>query len=241
MSGRQRSNSRLEADAMALTADLIARLGQCPPEPGWSPADQKFEDEDYRQMLQALMTARPADQLWLFAYGSLMWRPACPDCERRPARLRGYHRRFCLWMRRYRGTPERPGLMLALDHGGECRGLAMRLDHSDAERHIEQVLRRELVLKPPAYRPRWLSLETEQGPITALGFVIDRRSPRYTGALADSKVAEVLAGAIGHAGTGAEYLLRTVLELEQIGCRDRRLWRLQAMVAEHLAALPASG
>jgi len=154
MSGRQRSNSRLEADAMALTADLIARLGQCPPEPGWSPADQKFEDEDYRQMLQALMTARPADQLWLFAYGSLMWRPACPDCERRPARLRGYHRRFCLWMRRYRGTPERPGLMLALDHGGECRGLALRLDHSDAERHLEQVLRRELVLKPPAYRPR---------------------------------------------------------------------------------------
>jgi len=124
---------------------------------------------------------------------------------------------------------------------GNAAAWRLRLDHSDAERHLEQVLRRELVLKPPAYRPRWLSLETEQGPITALGFVIDRRSPRYTGALADSKVAEVLAGAIGHAGTGAEYLLRTVLELEQIGCRDRRLWRLQAMVAEHLAALPASG
>ena len=84
MSGRQRSNSRLEADAMALTEDLIARLGQCPPEPGWSPADQKFEDEDYRQMLQALMTARPADQLWLFAYGSLMWRPACPIANAGP-------------------------------------------------------------------------------------------------------------------------------------------------------------
>ena len=144
-------------------------------------------------------------------------------------------------MRRYRGTPERPGLMLALDHGGECRGLAMRLDHSDAERHLEQVLRRELVSEAAGLPPALARLETEQGPITALGFVIDRRSPRYTGALADSKIAEVLAGAIGHAGTGAEYLLRTVLELEQIGCRDRRLWRLQAMVAEHLAALPASG
>lgn len=241
MSGSRRSTRRLEADALALTEDLIARLGQCPPELALSPADQKFEDEDYRGMLKALLAERARDQLWLFAYGSLMWRPACPDCERRPARLRGYHRRFCLWMRRYRGTPERPGLMLALDHGGECRGLALRLDAGDAERHLEQVLRRELVLKPPAYRPRWLSLETGQGPIMALGFVIDRTSPRYTGALEDHKVAEILAGAIGHAGTGAEYLLRTVRELEQIGCRDRRLWRLQAMVAERLTALPAGG
>jgi hypothetical protein len=171
MSDWRRSTRRLEADALALTEDLIARLGQCPPETGWGPGDQKFEDEDYRRMLRALMAERPADQLWLFAYGSLMWRPACPDCERRPARLRGYHRRFCLWMRRYRGTPERPGLMLALDHGGECRGLALRLDAGDAERHLEQVLRRELVLKPPAWRRpkarsrRWASSST--GPARA--------------------------------------------------------------------------
>lgn len=241
MSGRARSRPRLEEDALALSEALIARLGQCPPDPGWDASDEKFTDEDYSRLARELLAGRPSGPLWLFAYGSLMWRPACPDAERRPARLRGYHRRFCLWMRRYRGTPERPGLMLALDHGGECKGLAMRLDGDDCDNHLDQVLRRELVLKPPAYRPRWLKLETERGPIAALGFVIDRQSPRYSGLLHEAKVAEVLAGAIGYGGTGAEYLLRTVLSLEEIGCRDRGLWRLQALVARHLAALPGGG
>src|SRR5947207_11187194 len=67
------------------------------------------------------------EPVWIFAYGSLMWNPEMPFAERRSALLRGYHRSFCLYSRDYRGTPERPGLVVGLDRGGGCRGIAYRL------------------------------------------------------------------------------------------------------------------
>lgn len=226
------------AAGMALTPELVARLKTPPSDCGPGPNDNLCNDDDYHEILARVLASKPAGDIWLFAYGSLIWRPACPDCERRPALLRGYHRQFCIWVRRFRGTPERPGLMLALDRGGQCHGVALRLTEETIERDLEKVLRREIITKPNTYLPRWLNLDTEGGPVRALGFVINRQSPRYTGRLAEPQVAEILAGAVGHIGSGAEYLMHTVAHLEELGLRDGRLWRLQKLVADHLAAAP---
>ena len=99
------------------------------------------------------------------------------------------------------------------------------------------MLRREIIMKPSAYLPRWLKVQTAAGPLSALGFVINRDCPRYTGPMEEPKVAEILAGAVGHVGSGAEYLMHTVAHLEELGLRDRLLWRLQAMVAKELAGV----
>ncbi len=224
-----------DSGGMALTPDLIARLQTLPIDCGPGPNDKLCEDADYGRLLSDVLAGKPPGDVWLFAYGSLMWRPVCPDEERRPALLRGHHRQFCLWVRRFRGTPERPGLMLALDRGGQCHGLALRLPAKSMEQDLDKLLRREIITKPNAYLPRWLKLRTAMGPLNALGFVINRDCPRYTGTLAESKVAEILAGAVGHVGSGAEYLMRTVAHLEELGLRDRQLWRLQALVAKELA------
>ena len=224
-----------EPGEMALTRDLVARLAALPTDCGPGPNDRLCDESDYGRLLSDVLGGKPAGDIWLFAYGSLMWRPACLDEERRPALLLGHHRQFCLWVRRFRGTPERPGLMLALERGGQCHGLALRLRRSTMEQDLDKVLRREIIMKPSAYLPRWLKIRTAVGPLTALGFVINRDCPRYTGPLAESRVAEILAGAVGHIGSGAEYLMHTVAHLEELGLRDRLLWRLQALVAKELA------
>ena len=220
---------------MALTPDLVARLRTPPTDCGPGPNDKLCEDADYGRLLSDVLAGKPPGDVWLFAYGSLMWRPACLDEERRPALLRGHHRQFCLWVRRFRGTPERPGLMLGLERGGQCHGLALRLPAKTMEQDLDTVLRREIIMKPIAYLPRWLKIQTAPGPLSALGFVINRDCPRYTGHLPEPKVAKILAGAVGHVGSGAEYLMHTVAHLEELGLRDGRLWRLQALVAKELA------
>ena len=228
--------TRGEANTLALTPELVSKLQGPSTDCGPGPNETLCDDADYARFLAEVLAGRPPGDLWLFAYGSLIWRPACLDEERRPALLRGHHRQFCMWTRRFRATPERPGLMLALDRGGQCHGLALRLSEKTVEQDLEKVLRREIIIKPSAYLPRWLKLETGQGPLTALGFVINRQSPRYTGRLAEEKAAAIIAGAVGHVGSCAEYLMHTVAHLEELGLRDSRLWRLQALVAKELGA-----
>jgi glutathione-specific gamma-glutamylcyclotransferase len=224
-----------DSGEMALTPDLVARLQVPPVDCGPGPNDTLCEEADYGRLLSDVLSGKPPGDVWLFAYGSLMWRPACLDAERRPALLRGHHRQFCLWVRRFRGTPERPGLMLALERGGQCQGLAIRLQAKTMEQDLDKVLRREIIMKPSAYLPRWLKLQTAAGPLMALGFVINRDCPRYTGELPEPHTARILAGAVGHIGSGAEYLMHTVAHLEELGLRDRLLWRLQALVAKELS------
>jgi cation transport protein ChaC len=236
MSGTLRKG-RSAAGVMALTPELVARLRAPATDCGPGPNDTLCDDADYSRLLGEVLTGKPSGDLWLFAYGSLMWRPACLDEERRPALLRGHHRQFCLWVRRFRGTPQRPGLMLALDRGGQCHGLALRLPQKTLEHDLDKILRREMIMKPSAYTPRWLKLETAQGSLTALGFIINRGSPRYTGRMSEQRTAEIIAGAVGHIGSCAEYLMHTVAHLEELGLRDKRLWRLQALVANELAAV----
>jgi glutathione-specific gamma-glutamylcyclotransferase len=195
----------------------------------------ELSDEEIEASLRKTLDNRCQDGLWLFGYGSLMWKPDFAFAERKVARVRGYHRRFCLWQRRYRGNRYNPNLMLALDAGGSCQGLVFRVPAPGVEDKISTTWRRELVGN--GYRPRWLTAHTERGPVAALTFVANRdNSERYTGRLPDAVVARYIAEACGENGSGAEYLLETVLALEELRLRDRYLWRIQKLVAGHMTS-----
>ena len=139
-------------------------------------------------------------------------------------------------MTRWRGTVEQPGLMLSLDRGGACQGLALRLPDGDRRAQLNKVFRREMTLKPTSYTPRWLKLSTEQGTVTALGFVINRNGRTYSGPLSDQEVVGMLSTACGHWGSCADYLHNAITNLESRGIHDRYLWRLQHLVAAEIKA-----
>jgi cation transport protein ChaC len=187
-------------------------------------------EEEVTASLDAFLVGTQGDSLWLFAYGSLMWRPDLDFTEQRVARLRGWHRRFCLWQWRFRGTPERPGLMLALDRGGSCVGVTYKVVGPDLRAKVMPVWRREM--RGRGYRPRYVLARTPEGPVRALTFVANREGQRYAGRLSDAEIAQRIALACGPTGPSAEYLLNTVAHCERLGIHDRHLWRLQALVAE---------
>src|SRR5689334_16451828 len=135
------------------------------------------------------------ESFWLFAYGSLMWHPDFDFAEARPAFLYGYHRSFCLYSRDYRGTPERPGLVLGLDRGGSCHGIAYCLPPDGLGAAIDQVWAREMAGE--VYRMRPVSVTTPQGPIAAYAFVVRRDRPDYAGRLSLDEAARIIAVAKG--------------------------------------------
>ncbi len=216
---------------LALSLDLIARAHSMPV-PDDPAALGTMTDDELRPGLEAIVEGRAGRELWVFAYGSLMWRPEFPVAERRPGTVRGFHRRFCLLQRRFRGTPERPGFVLALDRGGLCRGMAFRLPDAEIRGALMPVWRREM--RGRGYVARWLPVTTEAGTVSALTFLVNRASERYSGRLSDDAIADGIAAACGHVGPSAEYLFRTVEACERLGIRDRHLWSLQALVAERL-------
>jgi cation transport protein ChaC len=182
-----------------------------------------------------LLRTRPAGGFWLFGYGSLIWRPETAFEEKRVATARGWHRRFCLgWDYRYRGSPETPGLMMALDRGGQCKGMAYRLPEATLEGELHKLIRREMSMVPSAFPWRWVDVATDDGPLKAMTFAMDRNSKRYVAGLSDDQLADVLATACGHRGSMVEYLFSTVSILDSLGIRDRNLWKLQELVADRV-------
>ncbi len=185
-----------------------------------------WSEERIRRSLAETLAARPepGSDVWLFAYGSLIWNPTIHFTERRIALLRGYHRRFCLRTVLGRGCCERPGLMLGLDHGGSCRGVAYRLPAATAEEELLLVWRREMVAG--AYRPRWLRARSREGPLTVLAFTIERSHARYCPRLSEEQRIAMLATARGPLGRAADYLVDTARHLAELGIPDRHLDRL---------------
>jgi len=172
----------------------------------------------------------PADSdWWVFAYGSLMWNPGFPHREARPALLRGYHRRFCVYSLRYRGTPERPGLVLGLAPGGACRGMAFRVPAQQGESVLDYLWEREMVTG--VYRPRWLPVRTTAGAVRALSFVADPEHGQYC-RLEPSDTAALIGQGVGQRGPCREYLVNTDRHLRELGVRDRMLGRLIALLDE---------
>ena len=223
---------RKEPGEMALTRDLVARLAALPTDCGPGPNDRLCDESDYGRLLSDVLGGKPAGDIWLFAYGSLIWKPACEIDGQRAAHLHGWHRKFCMRLVRFRGTPECPGLMMSLDRGGSCRGVIQRLPASVAAQCVEQLVRREISVKPPAHVPRWVPVTSEGKRLTALVFAVDHKATNYSGDHTLEETAAILAKACGHWGSGAEYLMQTVAHLEDLGIHDRYLWKLQARVAE---------
>lgn len=227
----------LRRSAMELTAELVALVERTEPDPGPMPGQPDPTEADLDATAAALLANRPDGPLWLFAYGSLIWKPELEHLETRQARAHGWHRRFCMRLTRWRGTREVPGLMMALDRGGSCAGLAYRLRDADPHGQLVRLLVRETDSRRPTNVPRWMPLATPSGPLHALAFVASPEGANYAGRLPQSVVARTLARAAGHWGSGAQYLYNTVTQLEAHGIRDRNLWALQARVAAEIRRL----
>ena len=163
--------------------------------------------------------------IWVFGYGSLMWNPGFPHAEALPAVLRGYHRAFCLYSSYYRGTRERPGLVLGLDRGGVCRGKAFRITAGDAERALHYLIDREM-RGEDVYLLRWREVAMVDRRVTAACFVVNRKHKDYAGRLTPDRVAEIVGGATGQTGRNRDYLLNTVQHLHEIGVRDTNLHKV---------------
>jgi cation transport protein ChaC len=183
----------------------------------------------------ACLAGRPASgEIWVFGYGSLIWNPCFHFVERRVVTVAGWHRRFCLWTSLGRGTQERPGLMLGLERGGACRGVAFRLAPEAVECELDIVWRREMVTS--AYRPAWVRARSAAEPLWAIAFTINRRHPRYAGRLEEARIVEAIATARGPLGPCSEYLFNTVAHLDELGVPDRRLHALCRAVRARQAA-----
>ncbi len=218
-----------------LSRDLIEAVHPGPiDDPGV--AIELASDEELAESLRCFLLTRPdRGPVWLFAYGSLMWKPELPVAEQRVGTLHGWHRRFCMWQWRHRGTREKPNLMLALDRGGSCQGVVQRLSSRGLRDQLAQLWKREMIGR--GYHARWVNVATAAGPVRAIAFVIRHDGPRYAGRLPDEEVADRMACACGYAGSAAEYLLNTWQTAERIGVRDRYLHRMQALVAQRLHGL----
>lgn len=225
---------------LALSDELVARVSPPLEDEGPAPELRYLSDEDLAGLSKTLLADLPQDEcLWIFAYGSLLWNPCFPIAEERVGTAHGWHRRFCLWLTRWRGTRERPGLMLALDRGGSCRGVLYRIAPEDRDAALDSLLWREMGATPPTNVPRWVSVRSGGETMRAIAFVADPSGPAYAARLPDDRVVPILALAAGHIGSCADYLQKAVQSLERHAIRDRNLWRLQGKVAAFIAACEA--
>lgn len=182
-----------------------------------------------RSLADTMAGHRKGDPVWVFGYGSLIWSPLLEFAERRAARIHGYHRGFYLWSMVNRGSPEVPGLVLGLDAGGSCQGVAYRLHDEKQMIELGLLWRREMVMGN--YMPRWVKADMGGRVVRAIAFVVDRRKPGYTGRLDDRQIVSIALRARGHYGACADYLINTAASLEVAGIADARLSRLARMLA----------
>lgn len=225
---------------MRLTADHVRRVHRDIVDPGPQPfpGTRTATDADYAEIVGDMLRTRPPGPFWLFGISSLIWKPETAFTEAKQGVARGWHRRFCLgWDYRYRGSHETPGLMMALDRGGQCRGMLFRLPEGELEAELHKLIRREMSIVPSSFPWRWIDVLTADGMVRALSFAMNRKSGRYIADLTEEQMVEMLATACGFRGSMAEYVFSTVQKLEELGIHDRNLWRLQALVADRIDAL----
>ena len=229
--GRDLRREDFTVERVRRLADAVAARGGVP----------FMSEEARRASLKAIRESVPAGQdAWVFGYGSLMWNPAINVVDSRKAHVRGYHRTFCLTLGVGRATPEKPGLMLGIDRGGSCTGVAHRITADEVESELSILWLREMM--SGAYEPRWVNADVDGHKRTrVLTFVINRSHPRYEGTLPEGDVARRIALAEGILGTNREYLYRTVKHLAELGIEDGPLRGLERQVREFANELNATG
>jgi cation transport protein ChaC len=171
------------------------------------------------------------DDLWVFGYGSLMWRPGFDFLEQVPARLIGEHRALCVYSFDHRGTPEQPGLVLGLDRGGACRGIAFRVAAKLRDHTIDYLRGREQTthVYREVMRSVWLENEARQR-VSALAYVVDRGHVQYAGRLTLADQLRYVLQGHGRSGNNRDYVLETVKSIEAQGLRDPQLHQLALML-----------
>lgn len=177
------------------------------------------------------------EDLWVFGYGSLMWRPGFAYLEQHQARITGYHRGFCVYSYHHRGTPDRPGLVLGLTRGGSCRGMLYRVAAEQSDETITYLREREQVTA--VYREVWvgaLRLSDGKRLPKVLTYVADPRHEQYAGALDMETQAGLIARSEGKSGRNPDYLASMVVHLRHMGIRDRGLEDLLKAVEQRLQA-----
>ena len=182
-------------------------------------------EEERRESLLSMFSDRKIDQdVWIFGYGSLIWNPAIHFERKDIMTIYGFHRKFCLKTYLGRGNKEAPGLVLGLDHGGSCRGVAFKIPAKIAAHELEIIWRREML--SGSYIPRWLNGKIKGISVKALGFVVNKQEDRYVGDLTDVETATLISKANGFLGTCADYLINTSEHLEDLGIPDKKLSHL---------------
>ena len=182
---------------------------------------------DADQMLERALAQWGGDEdLWIFGYGSLIWRPEFDFSERRSVHVHGWHRALKMWSTINRGTPQVPGLVFGMLSGGSCQGMAFRIPRNQGDTVMRKLWLREM---PNAvYDPRWLPCRTPHGAVKALAFTLSRQSPHHTGELAPDEYRRIFSEAQGIYGTTLDYAQATFDELQRLGIDDKALKRLLA-------------
>lgn len=237
--------SVLEAsDDDAAGSTALSRLHHCgdtavmhtsPPPPatpagptGCSAASLALLQDVRGTLAQRLARGEP---FWLYAYGSLLWRPQFEPAEIRPARLWGFHRALRMRSRVNRGSPECPGLVFALLPGGSCVGQVHRAGSQEALAELDRLWEREM--PNGVYTPRWLRCHTPDGPVQALAFTLDPDHPSHTGRLDDAAHLEIFRHASGRFGRTVDYLDHTAQRLQALSIRDAEVSRLVRLARRH--------
>ncbi len=204
--------------------ELDARAAAEGWEPGW-----RMDHEAREANRQAVLRDRLRQDLWVFAYGSLIWDPAVYLDQYRYGTLGGWHRSFCMRILGSRATRDRPGLMVALEPGGECHGVVFRIPARLVDRETEFMWRREMF--SGGYRPKLVPVATPQGPVEALVFVINPEGRGYRPNIPEKKAAGIIAAAEGDNGTNFFYLDMLVDRFERLGIDDPAIDRLHRQAA----------
>ena len=185
---------------------------------------------EYRDQTRAEVISQfdISEDIWLFAYGSLLWNPTIRYKEIRQGTLYGFRRRFCLKTILGRGTPTCPGLMLALDYGGSCKGIVYRISRDISDNELKIIWDREMVSY--SYIAKVVRLQTDMGPLKAITFAINRNGDKYFGALSDEDTADLIAFSDGPLGKGSDYLFETIGKLAEYGITDSHLNKLELII-----------
>ncbi len=205
-------------------------MAQSQPDLGHLTDQYELSEDEFAKTLRAVMASHDRqDDLWVFGYGSLMWRPDFPHRERHFGVVHGYHRAFCIYSHIHRGTRERPGLVLGLDNGGSCKGVAYRVRAADAETVVEYLIHREMVTR--VYTPRWVTVRIGGRSVRAHTYTAAHNHVQYAGKLTPELAARCIRDNTGRSGNNSEYLRNTVAHLEELGIDVAPMRRLQRLVA----------
>tara|TARA_B100000676_G_scaffold290828_1_gene324781 strand:+ start:2430 stop:3059 length:630 start_codon:yes stop_codon:yes gene_type:complete len=192
--------------------------------------DKVDDREDVKQRWLNMMPS--TEPVWIFGYGSLMWNPRFSFDAFEPAKVFGYHRRFCVYSHIYRGTSENPGLVLGLDRGGSCKGIAFRISASAAHKVLGAVWDREMIYG--IYLAQDVYAKINDGRILCRTFVVNPNHQQYAARMSDLQIAKIISGAHGKAGPNTAYLQNTLNHMQIVGFSDPSLWRIQHAVEQFL-------